>query len=36
MDNPEDLTEMEFGKNNQEGNKNVTDDKPEGFEDIEE
>ena len=36
MDNPEDLTEMEFGKNNQEGNKNVTDDKSEGFEDIEE
>lgn len=34
MDNPEDLTELEFGKNNQAGNKNVTDDKPEGLENI--
>ena len=30
MDNPEDLTQMSFGKNNQAGNNNVTDDKSEG------
>lgn len=30
MDNPEDLTQMSFGKNNQVGNNNVTDDKSEG------
>ena len=32
MDNPEDLTQMAFGKNNQEGNKNLSDDKSEGLE----
>ena len=30
MDNPEDLTQMSFGKNNQVGNNNVTDGKSEG------
>ena len=30
MDNPEDLTQMSFGNNNQAGNNNVTDDKSEG------
>lgn len=34
MDNPEDLTEMQFGGNNKMGNKNVTDDKSEGLENI--
>lgn len=36
MDNPEDLTQMEFGKNNQEGNLKSPDVKSEGLEGIEE
>lgn len=36
MGNPEDLTEMEFGKNNQVAGKGSPDDKPEGLDDIEE
>jgi A118 family predicted phage portal protein len=35
MDNPEDLTQMSFGKDNQVGNENVADDKPEGLNDME-
>lgn len=36
MDDPEDLTQMAFGKNNQENNLGTSDDKSEGLEGIEE
>lgn len=36
MDNPEDLTQMSFGKNNPMEKENPTDDKSEGFDNIEE
>lgn len=35
LDNPEDLTELSFGKNNNVDNDNPTEDKSEGFKDIE-
>ena len=34
MDNPEDLTQMQFGINNQNKNEGTSDDKSEGFKDI--